>query len=166
MPRSVTHHVVNLETLSAKPVNDQQDLLISIVMPVQFTYRMIQMNVTVTQDVADAWTSNGAYLEMINAMRGLPSGFLQRWSAVLDSRVAIPTAAGSWIARFDQAAMPTEVIQARDGAAPTITFKATNQSAAAGAAGVVNASFTFLEYDIEQAQRFSLHWPQLVYNRG
>jgi len=49
--------------------------------------------------------------------------------------------------------------------APTITYKASNPNAAVGAAGTVNCLITWLEYDIEQAERYPLFWPTMVYTR-
>jgi len=45
-------------------------------------------------------------------------------------------------------------------------YVATNSNVDVGAAGTVNFLATFLEFDIEQAQRFPLHWPFMTYARA
>ncbi len=164
MPRSIVNFAALNGVLDAKPVNDQQELTIPILLPREFAYRWVGLNVNIIQDVAHDWT-NTSYVEIVNGVRSLVPGAVQRWSCGHIEVDRIPTLTELSIARF-ALPQPTDVIQARDGAAPTITYKASNTNAAVGAAGTVDCLFTFLEFDIEQAQRFLLHWPTLTYSRA
>ncbi len=163
MPRSLVNFDILNGVLAAKPVNDQQELIISFALPTEFAYRMLSLVVSLIQDVAHDWR-NRSYLEVTNGIRGLQIGATSRYAMSNESLDRIPTISEMFLARF-QRAPPGDVFQARDGVAPVITFKASNQTAAVGAAGTVNCLATFLEYDIEQAQRFPIHWPALIYNR-
>ncbi len=163
MPRALVNFTVD-GVLSAKPLNDSQEVNVSIVLPREFAYRWLSANVFIVQDVAIAWT-NGTYLEVLDGVRGLPVSTVQRWPLLAGQAFErIPTATPMLIWRWDEV-VPTDVLQARNGISPTIVFKATNQAVSAGAAGEFNATFSLLEFDIEQAQRFPMHWPQMVYNR-
>lgn len=162
MPRSIVNFELTAATLAAKPVNDTQELNVSIVLPVEFAYRLINLSISLVQDVANDWTNRG-YLEITNGVRGPQVGSTQRYQAVMDFATRIPTPSEMWIARLSN--FPTDILQAIGGSAPVIVYKAHNATAAVGAAGTVNFLTTFLEYDIEQAQRFPIHWPTLTYNR-
>ena len=174
MPRALVNFEILDGTISAKPLNDTAELLVAIDLPVQFAYRLVSLNCALVQ------TDNGAtgahdwaafsFLEITNAVRGLQGGNTQQWALTNDFVFDVPGGGGNdalemWIARFEHV-MPTDILQARDGIAAVIVFKAANQTAAATIAGSVNFLATFLEFDIEQAQRFPVHWPFMTYSRA
>lgn len=166
LPRALVNFVVNDGTISAKPLNDQQELEIECVLDPKFAYRLVDMSIDLVQDVANDWTSR-AYLEITNMVRNLPTGSRQRHTIVLEDTIRVPTAVEMWIAigsRQDR--LPTYILQSHPGGfGPEFDFHATNQVAAAGAAGVVNAFFSFFEYEIEQAEYVALHYSTLTFNR-
>lgn len=165
MPRALVNFALLSSTVAAKPLNDQHELILSINLPREFAYRMVDLTVTLFQDTADDWVANG-YLEVTNGIRGLQAGSTERHSVILDQGLKrVPTAIEMWIAVSVPSRLPTYIIQAQDGIAPVMTFKAANRTAAASAAGALDCLFTFLEYDIEQAQLFPVHWPSMVYTR-
>ncbi len=163
MPRALVNFDLLNGVLAAKPVNDQQELNISIALPATFAYRMLSFVVSVIQDVAHDWR-NRSYLEVTNGIRGLQVGATSRYAMSNESLDRIPTLSEMFLSRF-QRSPPGDVFQANFGAAPVMSYKASNASAAVGAAGTVNCLATFLEYDIEQAQRYPIHWPMMIYNR-
>lgn len=160
-PRAILNFSVINGTISAKPLNDQQELHIGMTLDPSFAYRLVDFNCHLTQDVANDWTSR-AYLEITNGVRGLGAGSTRRHSVILEDGIRIPTALEQWIGVLGNDRGPRYVIQATPQGPLTMNFRATNLVAAAGAAGATNAMFSFLEYDIEQAQFFVLHWPELA----
>jgi len=166
LPRAIVNFNILNGVISAKPVNDQQELIIGVTLDGDFAYRMVDFTCSLLQDVANDWNPRG-YLELTNALRNLQLGATQRHVLVLEDAIEIPTPVEMWIAT-ERAGLPRYVIQtpsAFPSASPVITFKATNQSAAVGVAGTVNFFMTFLEYDIEQAEYFALHYPTMVLER-
>lgn len=162
LPRAIANFTVVDGTVSVKPVNDQQEMQITIVLDPQFAYRMIGVSINCTQDVANDWRTQ-PYFQVQNVIRGLPVGAEQRHVFFMDDSFAVPLAREMWICR-DGGNLPSYMMQ-HWLAISTINFFATNQTAAAGAEGEVNALFEFLEYDIEQAQYYALHYPTLTLDR-
>lgn len=171
IPRAlVTFNILN-GVISAKPVNDSQELIIGMVLDGNFAYRMLDLNWSLIQDVANNWLSRG-YLELTNAIRNLEIGATQRHVITFDDLTRIPVPVEMIAARAPSANtvsdIPRYVIQtpAVDATAtPVITFKATNQNVAVGAAGTTNFFASFMEFDIEQVEAFPLHWPQMTFAR-
>ncbi len=166
MPRAIVNFNVLDGTISIKPVNDTQELIIGMSLDATFAYRMVDFSCSLIQDVANDWNSL-AYLEITNAIRNLETGATQRHHIAISDGTRIPTPVEMWVARFasGEPGPPRYVIQAATGSAPVITFKATNNTAAAGVAGTVNFFMSFFEFDIEQAERYPMHWPFLTYPR-
>ncbi len=164
LPRAMVNFTVNAGVVSAKPINDTQELEIHINLDDKFAYRIVDLAVDVVQDVAQGWTARG-YLEVTDKVRNLPAGSRQRFPVTLDDAFRTPTPVQMWLARSVQPV--TYIFQALPGGPVVndVDFHATNQSAPAGAAGVVNALFTFFEYEIEQAEYVALHYATLTYQR-
>ncbi len=166
-PRAIVLFNLLNGVISAKPINDQQELLISVVLPGSLAYKFLDMSISLIQDVAQSWTPR-AYLEVTNAIRNLEIGATQRHSIVLEDSIRTPVPSQMWVARVaaPELNMPRYVIQTvHQGAKPVISFKATNQQDPAGAAGTVNFYMSFLEYEIEQVERFPIHYPISTYAR-
>ena len=164
LPRAMLNFEVTSGVLDAKPLNDQQTLTIAIILPVSFAYRLVDANVQVDQDVSASWDVNPT-LEVVNAIRGLPLGVVNRhpWVLLPSFRAAVAPVA---MVTMRSPRQPAYIMQSiAQGIAPVITFRASNVTDPAGLAGLVFAYFSFLEYDIEQAQRFPIHYPQTVFDR-
>ncbi len=167
MPRAIVNYSVIQGTVSAKPVNDQQELTVALVFQTTFAYRYAELHAAVLQDVAFDWT-NRAYLEIVNGIRNIAGGSVQRHPYILEDIPIMPGAGESWTARVAaEANSPRYVIQTLPGsqAAPVVTFKCGNQAAAVGAAGTLDFFASFFEYDIEQVERFPIHWPVTTWAR-
>ncbi len=164
IPRAIVNFDLLNGVISAKPLNDTAELIVGMTLDSSFAYRMVEASASLTVDVAKDW-NNLTYLEITNGIRNLAIGSTQRHGMIKSSGTRIPVPTEIWMlpARQD---VPTYIIQALTATAtPIVTFKASNDTAAAGAAGTFNCHFSFLEYDIEQAERYPIHYPVLTYGR-
>jgi len=131
----------------------------------EFAYRIVDFNMHITQDVANSWNPRG-YMEVFNGIRNLPAGSVERHPFILEFALRINAPVEMWMARWLAAGDPNYIIQAAPvGSLAQISFETTNQSAPAAAAGTFGCMITFFEFDIEQAEFFAVHTPQLVYDR-
>lgn len=164
-PRALVNFSITDGTISIKPLNDTAELVVSIVLDGSFAYRMVEASANMIQDTARDW--NGlCFMEFTNAIRNLPIGSTQRHTFLRSNGTHTPTPTEMWILSPGPD-IPRYLIQAVSQAAtPTIVFKANNDTAAASVAGTFSCHFSFLEYDIEQAERFPLHYPVLTLARG
>ena len=169
IPRAMVNFSLNEAAISAKPLNDQQELNVSIVLNPTFAYRWVDMEAALSQDVANDWRAT-AYVELTNALRGLPIGATQRHVMNITDYTRIPaggTGGGeAWGIRAlgSIESLPRYIIQ-RNLQDPVISFKATNIGTAAGAAGTFSCFFSFWEYEIEQAEAFPLHFAEAMWAR-
>ncbi len=166
MPRAIVNYDILNGVISAKPLNDDQELIISMVLDPTFAYRFLELAVSLVQNEANNWQRFG-YLELTNAIRNIQLGATQRHLVPNQILSRVPAGGNMWISIPDNfSSLPRYVVQAVSGSAtPVTTFKATNQADPAGTAGTVNFHCAWMEFDIEQAERFPIHWPALVYSR-
>ncbi len=155
MPRSLVSFVLSDQAggvISAKPLNDQQTIQLSVDLPIEFAYRMLACEVTIQQDVAFAYQFGGE-LQVTNAMRGQNLGVTTHHaSAATTESFSISPIVQQTYWNF---AIPTFIMQSMSpGIAPVITARLVNNTAPAGLAGTINFLCRFLEYDIEQVQMF------------
>lgn len=159
-PRAILNaHVFN-GALAVKPLNDQQDLTIGVVLDPKFAYRLMDVNVHMIQDAAFDWDPN-AFIEVVDGLRGLPDGAVQRHVVELEDVFDSSATGEMWVSGLLR--IPRFIIQGKGGDTIFFNFFATNQSAAAAGAGSLNSLFRFFEYEIEQAQFFALHYATLTY---
>ncbi len=168
IPRAiVTFHILN-GVVDAKPVNDQQELIIGLTLDSSFAYRWIDLAFHLSQDVAHDWNNRG-YLEITNAIRNLEAGMTQNHVIVFDDIVVVPGATERLTARTGVDPIVRYILQvppgSAAGAAPIITMKASNETAAVGAAGTLNFYASFYEYDIEQVEMYPPHYAALTLHR-
>lgn len=152
LPRSIVHFNVINQTLSAKPLNDQQQVQVILNLPFEFAYRMVDAIMSLRQDVANNFNDSGQ-LEITNSLRGQPLGQVNRH--VLrgtDTTTFTPFVADVLVVP-DR--VPTYIMQSvSPGISPGLDFRMINLQAAASAAGFINFFASFYEYDIEQVQMF------------
>ncbi len=169
IPRAiVTFNLLNFP-ITAKPVNDTAELIIGINLDGNFAYRWIELVWSLTQDVAFNW-NNRAYLELTNAIRNLEIGATQHHVVVNDDVTVVPGPSERIIARAQQfvSNLPRYIIQTpavNPAATPVISFKASNENVAVGAAGTTNFLASFYEYDIEQVEMYPIHYAALTLER-
>lgn len=166
IPRALLNFALTDAVIDAKPVNDQEELIVSMTLDTEFAYRLVDFCASLVQDTANDWTPT-SYLEISSALRGIPTTQVNRHAFTLNDTIRVPQGGEMWIARpLDTHAMPRYVIQNPTSASgPVVTYKATNQNAAVATAGTFNCFFSFLEFDLEQVERFPVHWPIPVYSR-
>ncbi len=170
IPRAIVNFNLLNGVISAKPANDQQELILSIVLDTNFAYRWVDFSFALIQDVANSWLNRG-YIEITNGIRNLEPGSTERHVVTFDDLTRIPVPSEMLVARAPSANtvsdIPRYVIQRPpDGnSGPIITVKATNQTDPAGLAGTVNFFASFFEFDIEQAEAFPIHNPLMNMSR-
>ncbi len=169
IPRAIVTFAIQNGVISIKPVNDQQELNIGLTLDGNFAYRWIDLMWSLDQDVAFDWNTRG-YLELTNVIRNLELGMTLRHVVVMDDVTIVPGGGERIMARTGVDPVPAMryIIQtpaAFPTASPVISFKATNQTAAAGIAGTTNFYASFYEYDIEQVEMFPIHYAQLTLDR-
>jgi len=170
IPRSILTFRISGGVISAKPLNDTAELIIGMQVDFSFAYRWIDLMFVLTQDAAFDW-NNRAYLELTGALRNLPVSFTMRHVVVLDDITVVPGPSERIMARTGVDPVPgmRYIIQAPPSAAagvgPTITFKASNETAAAALAGTTDFYASLYEYDIEQVESYPIHYAQLTLDR-
>ncbi len=167
IPHAIVRFSLNEVAISAKPVNDSQELTISISLPRNFAHQLLELNASLTQDVANNWTSR-SYLEITNGMgNDVPTGQTNRWAFVNEDINRIPGGGEGFITRWlGVNSVPRHIIEANTPVAtPVISFKVSNQNVAVGAAGTFSFWLTFMEFEIEQVRRFGVHFPIPTYSR-
>ncbi len=166
IPRAILTFHLTGGVISAKPLNDTAELIISLDLDANFAYRWIDLFWDLTQDAAFDWNAR-SYIEITNGIRNLPSGFTLRHPVVNDDITVVPGPSERIMARTGVDPVIRYIIQTTvaSGFAPIITFKASNETAAAALAGTTDFYASFYEYDIEQVETFPIHYAQLVLDR-
>lgn len=152
MPRAIVSFIVRGAPLSVKPINDQQTLQVLTNLPVQFAYRLIDMNMSITQDVAFDWEDGGGLI-IVNGMRGTPLGTQTNHTLVGVNVLSFGpvTERKLWSMPDKMSGIVQSIAQ---GAAAITDWRVVNRNTAAGGAGFVNFFATWYEYDLEQVQMF------------
>ncbi len=166
-PRALLNFSVDAGTVSAKPLNDNYRSDVSIVLPFQFAYRLIELTQTINQDAANDWSSI-PYLSVLNGIRRIPQGTTVRFPFnLVDSfQTGDPTVELNLVRPIDGAVRPSGILQSiLARVSPTINFHSFNPTAAAALAGTLDFFASFLEYDLEQVERFPVHYPVLAFSR-
>ncbi len=160
IPRAFIHFTLDGATLDAKPINDDQHLRISGVLAPGFAYQLVQIGMTIEQDVSSAWIAR-CIMRLVNwtpnAQHGAHMVFaLQDANEFADASAVSPVTvlgglAGSGIGR--------QIIFNPQGGAISFSMLAVNETDPAGAAGTIDFIASFFEYDLTQATRFGLQTP-------
>ncbi len=165
-PRAMVNFHVDAGVLSAKPLNDDQTVAISVDLPLEFCYRMLDVNVVFRQDVASSWNAR-PFIEVTNGVRGLPLGNDQAWPLVMEAGQTGASGGSIEMVRPNVRGLPQMIFQTVfAGVAPVLTFRAANNQDPAGAAGTIDFLLTFLEYEVEQSWNANLYWPLQTYIRN
>ena len=163
IPRGMVHFALDGAVLDAKPVNDDQHLRISGVLPSGFAYQFLQIGMTIEQDVAASWQSR-PIMRIVNwtpdASAGLHLVFVLEDSFEFADASAV-SAVTVLRGLGEAGSHPTahQIIFQPGRGAISFSFLAVNETDPAGAAGTVDFLASFLEYDLNQAVRFGLQTP-------
>lgn len=169
IPRGFIHFPVLDGVLQAKPINDDQHLRISGVLPAGFAYQFIQIACTIDQDVAASW-STVPILRCVNWVPGnAASQHMVLSSSAVNEFADNSAVEPRMILRTMQQASGFEwgrqILYQASRAAISWSFLQTNEADPAGAIGSVDFVASFLEFDLTQAQRFGVQTPVPVRGR-
>jgi len=161
IPRGFLHFALDGSTLDAKPINDDQHLRISGVLPPGFAYQFVQIGMTIEQDVAASW-ANRAIMRMVNWTPDAVAGnhlifSLEDASEFDDASAVSPVTVLRGLETRHSLSHQIIFQPARGGI--SFSLLAVNESDPAGAAGTVDFLASFLEYDLNQAVRFGVQSP-------
>ena len=163
IPRGYLHFALDGATLSAKPVNDDQHLRISGVLPPGFAYQFMQLGMTLQQDVSNAWDPR-PIMRMVNWTPNATAGVhlifaFEGADEFADASAVTPVRVVSGAASSNWPLLGRQIIFRQDQAAISFSFLAVNETDPAGAAGTIDFLASFLEYDLSQAVRFGIQTP-------
>ncbi len=169
IPRALLNFSVAAAAVTLKAMNDTYRADVSIVLPFQFAYRLMELTQTINQDIANDYASV-PFLAVLNGIRRIPQGTTVRfpWNLVDTFQVgaADPPVEANMIRPMDGSVRPTGILQSIvPRVSPTINFHTFNINTAAAAAGTLDFFASFLEYDLEQVERYPVHYPILTYDR-
>jgi hypothetical protein len=162
LPRAIMYFRLAGDVVPAKPINDQQNLQVTVTLDNEFAYRMIDVNMMVKQDVAHSW-EDGAELQVTGALRGQPSSVTTHHPMDSTQSESFATIVEQKHYRMRQ---PVEyMIQGKGpGLAPVVDFRFSNIQTPAGAAGTAFFLCSFYEFDVEQAYMFPTLTAPNVFN--
>ncbi len=163
LPRALVNFSILNGVISIKPLNDTAELVVSISLDPTFAYRLVELSASMIQDTARDWNAL-TFLEITNAIRNLVTGATQRHTFLKSNGTHTPTPTEMWCLGGNSENLPRYIMQL-NRAAPVITFKANNDTAAASVAGTFNFHAAFMEYEIEQVEAYFLHYPVLTLSR-
>lgn len=148
--------------ISAKPLNDTQDLTLTHTFSGNFAYLFVQGTLQINQDVAHSWTPTGV-IAFANSSPAVAEVHQFQWPMLFsDVWSSSTTPLMLWRSGVDvPARLP--IWNAKNAAG--VIINVTNQSAAAGAAGTVRSHLCFYEFDLEQVLRYGVNAPIPTYPR-
>ena len=162
IPRGLRTFDTYLATLDAKPINDDQTLIVTTGnLSLNFGYRLAHLYCSFDQDVAFSWNNEGT-LDILNGIPSVAGTTIQRFVLTLRDIVIPGTAADEReIARMDHGGSPFDPNQPlwrafiTAGTTQSVSMRFTNSADPAGAAGEVTAGIHLWEYELEALHR----WP-------
>ncbi len=168
IPRGFLHFSLENGTLDEKPVNDQQHLRISGVLPAGFAYQFVQVGMTITQDRAVDWT-NRSVMRLVNWTPGAPHGAhmtfgLEFANEFGDAAAVTPVRVVRGMGE-SRTIIGQQILFQPGRDAISFSMLAVNEIATVAAAGTVDFIASFLEFDLSQAVRFGLQSPVPVRTR-
>lgn len=162
IPRGLRGFQVELDAVTAKPVNDTLTLALTGTLPTGFAYVFAEIALSVRGDTMSDWDSEYS-LNLQNFHQG-SLALAMNWSfdfalMNLDSQTR-----GQGHTAIDQT--PRQPIFAARGASGiAIVINAFNSAAAVAAAGNVSAYITFWEFDLEQIRKYPINAPLPTHSR-
>ena len=166
IPRGFLHFALDGATLDAKPINDDQHLRISGVLPPGFAYQFVQIGMSIQQDVAASWGAR-PIMRFVNWVPNTVHGahlvfVLEDCFEFPDAGAALPVTVMRGLGEAGSHPMAHQLIFQPGRAALSFSLLAVNESDPAGAVGTVDFLASFLEFDLTQATRFGVQTPTPV----
>ncbi len=166
IPRGFLHFALDGVVLQAKPINDDQHLRISGVLPQGFAYQFVQIGMTIEQDVASSWDARPV-MRIVNWTPGVAHGahmvfVLEDADEFADASAVSPITVMRGIGEAGSHPMGHQIMFQPGRGQMSFSLLAVNETDPAGAAGTVDFLASFLEYDLTQAVRYGLQTPSQV----
>jgi len=163
IPRGLLHFALDGATLDAKPINDDQHLRISGVLPPGFAYQFVQIGMQIEQDVASAWNARPV-MRMVNwtpnAVAGVELVFVLEDSFEFgDASAVSPITILRGLGEAGSHPLGHQIIFRQDQVSISFSLLAVNETDPAGAAGTVDFLASFFEFDLTQATRYGVQSP-------
>ena len=166
IPRGFLHFALDGATLDAKPINDDQHLRISGVLPMGFAYQLVQIGMTIQQDVAASWQSR-PIMRIVNwtsdTVAGVHLVFVLEDSFEFGDAAAVdPVTVLRGLGEAGSHPLAHQIMFQANRSNISFSLLAVNETDPAGAAGTIDFLISFLEFDLNQAVRFGLQTPAPV----
>ena len=162
IPRGLRGFVVEAGVLDAKPINDDQQLILTGILPSNFAFIFAEIGLWILVDVAAAWDSE--YTLILQDFYQGRADVIQQWNFDFASSNLQSTARGAGHTAIQQ--VPKQPMwNPRDTPGIDINISTFNGADPAGAAGTVWAYINFWEFDLEQAQKYAINAPSPVHMR-
>jgi len=163
IPRGFLHFALDGVTLDAKPINDDQHLRISGVLPPGFAYQFVQIGMQLQQDVAASWNAR-PIMRMVNWTPNSVAGVslvyvLEDSFEFADASAVTPITILRGLGEAGSHPLGHQVIFRQDQVAISFSLLAVNETDPAGAAGTIDFLASFFEFDLTQATRFGIQSP-------
>lgn len=156
IPRGLRGFVVENAVLDAKPLNDDQQLILTGVLPSNFAYIFAEISLRLLVDVAAAWDTEYTLI-LQDFYQGRPD-LIGQWNFDFASSNLQSTARGQGHTAVQQ--VPKQPMwNPRDTPGIDINISTFNGTDPVGAAGNVWAFINFWEFDLEQAQKYPINTP-------
>lgn len=162
IPRGLRGFVVEAAALDAKPLNDDQQLILLGTLPSNFAYIFAEIGLRILVDVAAAWDTE--YTLILQDFYQGRADVIQQWNFDFASSNLQRTARGQGHTAAQQ--VPKQPMWSpRDSAGILINIATFNAADPVGAAGTVWANINFWEFDLEQAKKYPINTPFPVHAR-
>lgn len=150
------------QALAAKPVNDSIDFTLTSSLPPSYAYILSHLSFDIAVDTATDWDAFSRF-RIFNGAPGQPVGDSMPSSFVMDNvpdTVAndphrILSYRGGGIREW----YPVPIYRTKSASGLSAILQYHNSAAAVGAAGTIEFSLGFYQYELNQAIRFPLNSP-------
>ncbi len=164
IPRGLQSFVVASGTLDAKPVNDDQVLSLTAILPPNFGYVFADFALQINQDRALDW-DNFASLNLQNFYR---SAVVLSVALQMTVSLDFPVTGLNGDVRSSAekpSAFGFPIIGTQGTSGVQISITAANDNNTAAAAGTVNSYVSFWQFDLEQLRKYQINTPIPVNSR-
>lgn len=163
IPRGLQSFVVDTGALDAKPINDDQLVVLTATLPNNFGYVMADAGLNLAQDRAVDWQANSTvnlqnfFQATTDISVGLSYTWHQGFKADLDNTIILMDVRQPW------PAFP--MVAPRGTSGILVVISAFNGNATAAAAGTVNSFISFWQFDLEQLRKYPINSPIPTHSR-
>lgn len=163
IPRGLRGFVVETGTLTAKPLNDTETIVLSGTLPGNFAYVFAEIGLTLRQDTMSDWDSEYT-LNLQNYYQGGHLGLSGNWNFDLAIFGLIGDGRGAGHTATDP--VPRAPMWAPRGTSGIlIAISSFNSANPAAALGTIDCYINFWEFDLEQIRKYPINAPFPTHSR-